>query len=62
MTNIIKILTETLILTDVIHGARKDIAATVELSLVTKKMILDMCKKTDELAFLAKEMILKRRV
>ncbi len=56
------VLTEMLILADVIHGTGKDIAATVELSLVTKKMMLDMCKKTDELAFLVKEMILKRRV
>lgn len=54
--------TETIQLWDVIHGAGKDIAATVELPLVTKKRILDMFKKTDELAFLAKEMILKRRV
>jgi len=54
----VKVLTETIHLWDIIHGVGKDIVATVELSLYTKKMVLTVFEKKHDLNLHTKKAIL----
>ncbi len=52
---IFRTFTETILLWDIIHGVGKNIVLTTELSLMAKKMILDVAEKSHELSLLMKE-------